>query len=296
MAQFSATKGPSARRDLAWIMPRHDFLAGAGRAGDEHARAGGGDALDRVAQAGDAVAVAGQAGVAAHAQAQLGILALQLRGFQGALDDQQQAVGIEGLFDEVIGAALDGGDGGLDGAVAGDHHHRHARHLLVQHVENADAVELGALQPDIEDDERSGGGRGRRRSPRRSCRRCAPHSLRPENRLDQQADIRLVIDDQDLGHRAGNSFISSTMPHSSGQRWQNQGHLRADSARRRFQLQPSSMVLHDLGDNGKAKAGAFRLMGHIRFGQAVAVRSRAGRCRRPSRSAPPCRRLAAAAA
>jgi hypothetical protein len=51
-------------------------------------------------------------------------LALQLGGLERALGDQDQPVGLERLLDEVVGAALDGRDGGLDVAVAGDHHHR----------------------------------------------------------------------------------------------------------------------------------------------------------------------------
>src|SRR6516165_1817091 len=45
----------------------------------------------------------------------------QLRGLHGTLDDQQQAIGLEGLLDEVIGPELDGLNRRLDVAVAADH-------------------------------------------------------------------------------------------------------------------------------------------------------------------------------
>jgi hypothetical protein len=54
-------------------------------------------------------------------------LAPHLLGFQRAGRNQHQPVGLERLFDEIIGAALDGRHGGFDVAVAGDHHHRQVR-------------------------------------------------------------------------------------------------------------------------------------------------------------------------
>ena len=59
-----------------------------------------------------------------RALAQLAHLALQLGGLERAQRDEHQPVGLERLLDVVVGAALDGGDGGLDVAVAGDDDHR----------------------------------------------------------------------------------------------------------------------------------------------------------------------------
>ena len=70
---------------------------------------------------------ADQVETVAGALLQIGDLALQLGGFQRALGDQDQAVGLERLLDEIIGAAADRRDGGLDVAVARDHHHRQVR-------------------------------------------------------------------------------------------------------------------------------------------------------------------------
>ena len=80
-------------------------------------------------------------------------LALEPRGFQRAVGDQHQPVGLERLFDEVVGAVLDGGDRGFDIAVAGNHHDRQFGMLLLDGVEQLQAVELAALQPDVEKDQ-----------------------------------------------------------------------------------------------------------------------------------------------
>lgn len=45
-------------------------------------------------------------------------LAFETGGFQRPVRDQDEAVGLERLFDEVIGTALDGRHGGFDVAVA----------------------------------------------------------------------------------------------------------------------------------------------------------------------------------
>ena len=44
--------------------------------------------------------------------------------FEGALGDQDEAVGLERLLDEVVGPLLDGGHRGFDVAVTGNHHDR----------------------------------------------------------------------------------------------------------------------------------------------------------------------------
>ena len=78
-------------------------------------------------------------------------LALEPRGFQRARRHQDQAIGLERLFNEVIGAALDRRDRRLDVAVAGDHDDRHIRDVLLDRLEQLQPVELAALQPDIEE-------------------------------------------------------------------------------------------------------------------------------------------------
>src|SRR6185312_16135189 len=133
---------------LAVQHARHHVLAGAGRTTHQHATAGAGDALDLLAELAHGMRDADQLLVTAGAQPQLLDLAPQPRRLDGALDHQQQAVGFERLLDEVVGADLDGGDGGLDRAVAADHDDGQIGQLAADDLENLDAIQLAALQPD----------------------------------------------------------------------------------------------------------------------------------------------------
>jgi len=126
---------------------------------------------------------------------------------QRALDDKDEPVGLEGLLDKVIGADLDGGDGGFDVAVAGDHHHRHARMLLLQPFEQLQAVELGTLHPDVEQHQmrparRDGGDRlvGVARHARLMA-------LVLQDSGDQLADVVFVIDDENVSGHFVNSWL-----------------------------------------------------------------------------------------
>ena len=94
-------------------------------------------------------------------------LAFEPRVLQRAFGDEQQPVGLERLFDEVVGAALDRRHRGLDIAVAGDHHDRQLGMVLLERVEQLQAVEAAALQPDVEEDEIGPARDHRARAPRR---------------------------------------------------------------------------------------------------------------------------------
>ena len=124
VAALSATNGPALRADSAWMaratssLPEPDgpmimtrLLVGATRS-----------IVWRSWLIADDMPIRSN-GLAA-ALLQVGDLALELRGLQRALGDQDQPVGLERLLDEVVGAAADRRDGGLDVAVPGDHHHR----------------------------------------------------------------------------------------------------------------------------------------------------------------------------
>ena len=152
---------------------RGKFLAGAGGADDQHAAVGRRHAFDRLAQLADRRRAADQRRRHRRQLLELLDLALEPRGFQRAVGDQHQPVGLERLLDEVVGAVLDGGDRGLDIAVAGDHHHRQFGMLLLDGVEQLQAVELAALQPDVEEDEVRPARGDRATAHRRCCARCA---------------------------------------------------------------------------------------------------------------------------
>ena len=106
--------------------PRHQLLAGAGLAGQQHRAARLGHALGAREQLADGAAVADDPVVAELdvalveqvAQAESGPLILD-----GAPRDDQQFVHLERLLQVVAGAELHGLDGALDAAVRGHHHH-----------------------------------------------------------------------------------------------------------------------------------------------------------------------------
>ncbi len=133
---------------------RHQLLARARRAGDQDAAVGRRDLDDHLAQLLGRLGMADQAVRRQGLHAQAAVLPAQGGRLQGALHDQQQAVGLERLLQEVIGAALDGADGGLDVAVAGDHDHRQVGIELLDHVEQLQAVHAAALHPDVQDEQR----------------------------------------------------------------------------------------------------------------------------------------------
>ena len=118
-----------------------EFLARARRAGDQNPRIGRPDALDDVTQLVDHGGFADDPVGSAGPCAPLGDLALQSRGFERAFRDQHQAVRLERLFDEIIGAELYRGDRRLDIAVTGNHDDRQHRVLLLDDLQQLQAVE-----------------------------------------------------------------------------------------------------------------------------------------------------------
>ena len=171
----------------------------------------------------------------AAAQLEVGDLALQLRGFQRALGDQDQAVGLERLLDEVVGAAADGRDGGLDVAVAGDHHHRQARMHDLDLVEQRQAVEPRALQPDVEEDQPRRAVGDRRQRAVAVVRRAGFVALVAQDARDEFADVFLVVDDENIRrHYRPFQFLFRLPGIAAGRRmsrlpaaWQDDGDHRA---------------------------------------------------------------------
>ena len=129
---------------------RRQFLARTGGADDQDAAVGLGRAVDGLAQLVHAGGAAGENAGGGSQLLEFLHLALEARGLQRPRRHQDQPVGLERLFDEVIGAALDRSHRGLDVAVAGDHHDGDVGVILLDLLEQLQAVELGALQPDVE--------------------------------------------------------------------------------------------------------------------------------------------------
>ena len=101
-----------------------EFLAGAALARDKDGGAGGGDLLDRLEDMGHGGRVTDeifQSEAFVDLRAQAEILALDVGAVEGALDEQVEAVDVDGLGDKVIGAEFHGLDGRFDAAVGGHH-------------------------------------------------------------------------------------------------------------------------------------------------------------------------------
>jgi hypothetical protein len=134
---------------------RDELLAGAVLAGDEDAGGRRGDALDLFDEGADAGRAADDLVAAfdgvAERLAEAGVFVGEVGVFERVLEEEEHAVGVERLLEEVVGAGLGGFDGRLDRAVAGDHDDRGARVELAQAPEGVEAVHPGHL--DVEEDE-----------------------------------------------------------------------------------------------------------------------------------------------
>ena len=156
-------------RRMGVDQPRRQLLAGPG--GPEISTrelAGPSRSMTRL-QVGDRRRGADHAVDRAGARAQVVDLALQPRGLQRPLGDQDQAIGLERLFDEIVGAELDRGDRGLDVAVAGDHHHRHVRVLLLDRSPAAAGRRAASPAARCRAAPDAAGAPRSRRAPRRNC-------------------------------------------------------------------------------------------------------------------------------
>jgi hypothetical protein len=101
-----------------------EFLAGAGIAGDQDGRAAGGDLGHQVQLLDHALALAddiGEAVALLQGALEVGILVFQAPGRDHAIDFDDELFVVPGLGEVVVGAQLEGLDGGFHRAVGGDH-------------------------------------------------------------------------------------------------------------------------------------------------------------------------------
>ncbi len=200
---------------------RRGLLAGPRRPRDQHPAVGRGDLGDHLAKllggGGGPHKAVGQD----HLGAQSPVLAAQVRGLQGALGHQQQAVGLERLFQEVIGPALDGAHRRFDVAVARNHHHRQVGVQGLDHVQQLQPIHAPALHPDVQHQQ---GGLARadgRQGGFGVLRRADRIALVLQYPRHQIPDVGLVIDDQNV---TGHAFEpSNRFPRSGGLRGIGQG-------------------------------------------------------------------------
>ena len=205
-------------------------------------------------------------------------LPLEPRVLQRAFGDQQQPVGLERLLDEVIGAALDRRNRGLDVAVAGNHHDRQFGMVLLEDVEQLQPVEPAALQPDVEENQVGPAGDhcGERFFAVAGGARAVAFVL--QNAGDQLADIDLVINDQDIGchdqtvalcgfHRRGGSLDrlgSEAQLHPCTAR-------ACNFFRSITQFDAPAVLFENAADNGQSQSGALLTRRHVGLQQSRAV-------------------------
>ena len=177
---------------------RRQFLAGAGGADDQDAAVGLGGPLDGLAQLVHAGGAAGQDARRRRELLEFLHFALQPRGLQRPRRHQDQPVGLERLFDEIVGAALDRGDRGFDIAVAGDHHDRQIGMVPLDLLQQLQPVELAALQPDVEKHQMRAAIGDFRQRRIAVARGPGGKTLVVENARNQIANIGFVIDNQNV--------------------------------------------------------------------------------------------------
>src|SRR5215218_5912729 len=82
------------------------------------------------------------------------ILATKPIGLRRPVDEVQQPLRLEGLFDEVDSTFADRRDGRVQVPVSGDHQDRQVRVAALYFLKDLEAVETRALKPDVEQHER----------------------------------------------------------------------------------------------------------------------------------------------
>ena len=197
--------------------PRNDLLARTGGSGDHHPRSGRRHPLYLRSQLGDQRRVTGQGRFRAGPQAQFDVFPRQRRGFQRPAHHQQQTVGLKRLFNEIVSALLDRSNSHFDGAMTRDHDDGYVGFVAVQRLQDADPIHAGALQPHIQDHQRRPS--GAEGSDRRFGIAGATGfiALVAQDALDQQPDVRLIVNDQDfMRHVSPVSFPRSPAPPRSG--------------------------------------------------------------------------------
>jgi hypothetical protein len=123
----------------------------------------------------------------------------QPKRFQRAIGNQNEAISIERLLNEVVCPALDGGDRRFNRAVARDHDHGQVGMLPLYNVKECKAVEPATLKPDIQQQEirtaRTDGGQRVLRVLRRANR----IAFILQDAGHQIPNIGLVVHNQNIG-------------------------------------------------------------------------------------------------
>ena len=187
---------------------RHQLLAGAGLAEDQHVGRGVADVGDQLAQRLDRRRAADDPLRQVLAAGQLATQRADLAGqpalLQGAAGDLDQAFRREGLLHEVVGAGVHRLYRHGDVAVTGDQHHRQARVEGLETLQQGQAVDAG--QADVADDDAGEVAVDPLQRLLSAADADAGDVLQLQRLLAAEQDMRIVFDDQDgkrLVHRAG---------------------------------------------------------------------------------------------
>ena len=199
-AQLTSTNGagaaPAHRVDVA----RHQLLAGAVLAEDEHAAVRRRGHRDLIAQARHRQALADHRVLRVHLGAQRQVLGLQPALAERVADDEHGLVERQRLLDEVERAHLDGAHRGLDAAVAGDDHHLGVAVPLAHAGQRRQTVH--ARQPDVEHDHVVGLAAEPIETGFPAVHRVHGVALVAQHAAKGAADAGFVVDDEDgRGHR-----------------------------------------------------------------------------------------------
>ena len=175
--------------------PRHEFLARAVLARDEDARVGGRHAVNGLDQRAHRVRPPDDLVRLLHHLAQSRVLLAQHEVPDGIAQRHEDAVGVERLFHDVVGAALRGFHRVLDGGVPADHHHdgrRVERAQLAQCLEPVHPGHLHVEKSELRAELLVG-------CERRRARRLRAHliALVFEELRQRVADPLLVVNDED---------------------------------------------------------------------------------------------------
>jgi len=189
------------------------FLAGPVLAGEQDPDVGGGDAGQQFPEFEHDRGLADKLVLFRERRAQRLIFPAQGPGLKRTGRHDDHLFEREGLFDKVVGPLLDGGDGGFDGAVAGDHNYGQAGMIGLELRLRGQAVH--ARKPDVEENEvralriRHGQPFFRRRRFEHFV------ALILKDAAQGKADGLLVVDDQNACHNAPRSAARPQASESS---------------------------------------------------------------------------------
>ena len=122
-----------------------ELLAGAVLAGDQHARRSAGDLVDPLQQRHDGMTLADDLASRVELLEQRRILLLEVQVSQRIAQQHKNAIGVERLLHDVVGASLRRLDGSGERGMSTDHHDECPRVLRAQPAQHVEAIHASHL-------------------------------------------------------------------------------------------------------------------------------------------------------